>query len=105
MTEIKPLRPEKKKGGKGTEPLTAGSNTDYANGHPYSSVIYDFLRMVRKLTKSRSSYSGGVLSVFDGENGRGFRRKMEPGQMCDESLLSCLLFFYGLSYHTNNNII
>lgn len=45
---------EKKKGGKGTEPLTAVSNTDYANGHPYPSVIYDVLRVARKATKAKS---------------------------------------------------
>lgn len=75
----------------------------YTNGHPYSSGIYEVLRMVRKLTNPRSSYSGGVLSVFDGENGRGFRRKNDlRSNMSIERVISFVIFIW-MSYHTNNS--
>lgn len=51
-SDLTPLD-KKKKGGKRPKPLPPKVHTDYT-GHPYSSGIYEVLRMVRKLTKSKS---------------------------------------------------
>ena len=55
-----------------------------------------------KLRKPNRDALAGFCPSPAETNGRGFRRKMASDQMCAGSLLSSLLFFYGLSYHTNN---
>lgn len=49
-----PSGKKRRKAARELNPLPPDNDTDYSNGHPYSSVIYEALRMVRKLTKPKS---------------------------------------------------
>ncbi len=51
--QTKPIEKERRKAARELT-TTARSDTDYENGHPYSSGIYEVLRMERKLTKPKS---------------------------------------------------
>ena len=101
--QTNPSGKKRRKAARELNPLTAKSNTDYANGHPYSTL---FMRSYGWCGNSRTPLRD-TLVVFCHSpaetNGWGFRRKMTPDQMCAGSRLDGLLFFFcELSYHTNN---
>ena len=88
-------RERKKKGGKRPKPLPPEVHTDYT-GHPYSSGIYEVLRMDRKLTKPKSWYSGGVLMFSYGNKRVGVSRKNGPrSNVCLKSVMWFVIFLYG----------